>query len=412
MKPLYLYITPFFPSPTKWRGAYCYDQVKAILADGRYDVIVFVPGVEDYSYQGVQVCGFPTKALPSCLLDGWFDRRNERQLFARLSELQIDPSRIAVVHTHTIFTAHYAVALKKKNPSILSLCHYHCLDPMGIRLGRFHHLYPQKLWQFCHHRALVNQLDGHVAISKQALNQLATCPKRNPAIVYDDYIKTLRGLGRFQSPTVKASYVLHNGVDTEQFSAVGRSTNPKTFVLGCVSNFGDLKDHASLIRACAQILPQIPTLQLRLIGTGPTRSSCEALIQELGLSNHVIFEPECDHTQLPDFYRSLDLFVLPSYFEGFGCVFTEAWACGTPFITCEGQGMDDLIADEDRSKWLCKPRNAEDLAAKILAYYTHRYEQKLTGEIAIQPLVSKFLDWVDEMRVLLSTNCTNKHELF
>lgn len=71
------------------------------------------------------------------------------------------------------------------------------------------------------------------------------------------------------------------------------------------------------------------------------------------------------HEHLSDFYRSLDLFVLPSYFEGFRCVFTEAHSCGVPFITCEVQGIDDIISVEDRNKWLCKPKDAKDLAEKI-----------------------------------------------
>lgn len=41
-KPIYLYITPFFPSSRTWQGGFCLDAVRAIRADGRYEVVVMV----------------------------------------------------------------------------------------------------------------------------------------------------------------------------------------------------------------------------------------------------------------------------------------------------------------------------------------------------------------------------------
>ncbi len=55
-KPIYLVITPFFPSAQSFRGPYVYDQVKAIMCDGRYRVIVMMPDswmhkVGEYEYR-------------------------------------------------------------------------------------------------------------------------------------------------------------------------------------------------------------------------------------------------------------------------------------------------------------------------------------------------------------------------
>ena len=44
MKRIYLFVTPFFPSPESWRGGYCLDAAQALIRDGRFDVRVFVPG--------------------------------------------------------------------------------------------------------------------------------------------------------------------------------------------------------------------------------------------------------------------------------------------------------------------------------------------------------------------------------
>ena len=75
MNPIYIVVTPFFPSPETWRGAYCYDFVKALMRTGKYDVRVFVPGNgADYDYQGVHVYRFPVKYLPSNVFPVLFRR--------------------------------------------------------------------------------------------------------------------------------------------------------------------------------------------------------------------------------------------------------------------------------------------------------------------------------------------------
>ena len=43
MKPIYLVITPFFPTVESFRGPYVYDQVKVLERDGRYRVVVLKP---------------------------------------------------------------------------------------------------------------------------------------------------------------------------------------------------------------------------------------------------------------------------------------------------------------------------------------------------------------------------------
>ena len=77
---------------------------------------------------------------------------------------------------------------------------------------------------------------------------------------------------------------------------------------------------------------------------------CEEYIKEHGLELYVEWPNEVTHEKLPDYYRSLDLFVLPSVYEGFGCVYTEAYACGVPFIGVFDQGAAEVIAPEECDK--------------------------------------------------------------
>ena len=194
------------------------------------------------------------------------------------------------------------------------------------------------------------------------------------------------------------SVVLHNGVDECIFKPRNTLNTRKEFVIGCVGNFEKLKDQMTLLKA-VEILygttkytkyTKGEKIKVVFVGSGMERWKCEEYAREKGLD--VEFRDEVRHEDLPRFYQELDLFVLPSYFEGFGCVFTEAWSCGVPFIACEGQGVEDLIAEEDRAKWLCRPRDAADLAKKIEAYMKNRWEQRLTDAVDIDTLVARFAE--------------------
>ena len=75
MKQYYIIITPFFPNNNSFRGAFIYDQVRAIAKNSNYEVVVFksksiISGEKDYVYRGIQVYLFDDIQMPSyiCLL--------------------------------------------------------------------------------------------------------------------------------------------------------------------------------------------------------------------------------------------------------------------------------------------------------------------------------------------------------
>lgn len=397
MKPIYVVVTPFFPSPDSWRGVYCYDFVQALRRIGRYDVRVFVPDAgPDYDYQGVHVCRFPVRKLPSAILPFLFAGWNVHSFLRKLQAEGVLPAEVAVCHGHTASCGIYPLALKRQNTKCLALLHHHDLASFGMNTGRLRHVWLHKIINFFQLRWMHERMDVHIFLSRKSETSFRAVPDASWS-VYDDYRRQMRGLGLFRSARIRQSLVLHNGVDCRQFTSAGRDVH-SGFVMGCIANFGKLKDHHSLLEALSRVRNQLGDWRLRLIGSGPTLASCKAYVAEQGLQGRVAFETEVDHTQLPEFYRSLDLFVLPSYFEGFGCVFTEAWACGAPFITCEGQGMDDMILPEERGLWLCKPMNPADLAEKILHYYKNRPEQRMAGPIDIDVLVPRFVEQVEALR--------------
>ena len=80
-------------------------------------------------------------------------------------------------------------------------------------------------------------------------------------------------------------------------------------------------------------------------GQGPDLPRLAALAQELGVADKVRFLGKVPNDDLPDLYRAADIFALPSTGEGFGIVFLEAMACGTPAIGLNIGGAPDALAD-------------------------------------------------------------------
>lgn len=389
----YLYVTPFFPSPDDWRGAYCLDFVKALKRQRPgLRVEVFVAGEGgDYEINGIKVWRFREKILKGFILPFLFRRQNERSFLAAVERAGVKIEDVVICHGNTARFAIYPIAVKKLNPKSKTLLHHHDLASFGLNLGVLHRCSLYNVWLFRKLIALYEQIDCHVFISEASRRSFLAAPDTNWT-EYDDYKAQMRGpnvLG-CRSVRIRQSVILHNGVDGDIFKSCNTPNVRKKdkFVIGCIGNFEVLKGQKTLLRAVEMI--GCNGVKVVFVGSGPMRAECEKYAEEKGIIAE--FRNEVRHSELPEFYQSLDLFVLPSYFEGFGCVYTEAWACGVPFIACEGQGIEDLIPPEDRPKWLCMPNNPEDLADKIVGYMQNRWLQKLTGAIDIGALVAKFAE--------------------
>jgi glycosyltransferase involved in cell wall biosynthesis len=395
-KPVYLYITPFFPSPKSWRGGYCFDAVKALMRDGRYDVKVIVPGEGgDYSVGGIPVVRISCVRMPFGLFPFLFSWINARRFFKRLSQSGVDLSNVAVCHLNTLSCVAFALKLKRINPDVKVMMQTHCCFGLGLNSGRlgcvpFHATLLYLYWY-----SVIKRLDLLVFISRQSLETFGKCFRDSPeGKVFDLRSKLL--LGRWLPPLkLPQSHILYNGIDKRLFNPMGRSPVKRQFTVGCAANFQPLKGQITLLKAIARInneSTQIPGLRVRFIGSGETLKECCDFVSENSLESIVSFEKEVSHDKMPKFYRSIDLFVLPSRLEGFGCVYAESLACGTPFICCKNVGIAEIVPTSDRDRWLVNPLDDEDLSVKILAYYKNRWLQSLSVDLDIDYLWSSFLD--------------------
>ena len=111
-------------------------------------------------------------------------------------------------------------------------------------------------------------------------------------------------------------------------------------------------------------------IEIKFIGKGKNLNYIKNYVKDLKLDNYVNFKDQVEHHKLNQFYNSIDIFVLPSYYEALGCVYLEAWSTETPFIGVENQGISELLNEDQKVKMLSKEKDATDLSYKILFYST------------------------------------------
>lgn len=109
----------------------------------------------------------------------------------------------------------------------------------------------------------------------------------------------------------------------------------------CIARFVYFKNLPTLLKAFKAIIEKYPNCELTIVGGGSLRSKMEQDIKDLQLSKFVTlldWVPEVD-----DLYRASHMFIVPSYYEGFGMVAIEALQRGLPVIVTPEVGSVEYV---------------------------------------------------------------------
>jgi sugar transferase (PEP-CTERM/EpsH1 system associated) len=165
---------------------------------------------------------------------------------------------------------------------------------------------------------------------------------------------------------------IYNGVDTNEFAALAARAavrGRRAFgipagapLVGAVGRLHRQKGFADLITALAQVREHLPAVWLLLVGDGDLRGDLEAHAQALGLSEVVAFAGL--RTDIPEILAGLDLFALPSLWEGLPNVVLEAMAAGLPVAATAVGGTPEVVVD-GITGILIPPQDPEVLAQAI-----------------------------------------------
>jgi glycosyltransferase involved in cell wall biosynthesis len=105
-----------------------------------------------------------------------------------------------------------------------------------------------------------------------------------------------------------------------------------------------------------------PVCQVLLVGEGPAEADLRAVSARLGIGSRVVFTGV--RRDVPELLALMDIFVLPSLYEGFGIAILEAMAAGKPVVATTVGGIPEFVAP-GQFGFLVPPRDAPALARAI-----------------------------------------------
>lgn len=414
---IYIVVTPFWPHDKKVHGSYIWDQVLATKKTGVFSkVLVFVP-----KYNGIQpipldktlgeVCTFKFHSMPSYFFNGLLNVFNFIHLRRMIRSKLRDKSEKIILHVHTSGFRFALDILRGFELEVIKVLHHHDLDPYNICHGGWINNRASLIFRAINARCGIESADINLCISQKVADNIRTFPSRLEQN-YSRYIERLSKVRSVKAANAKMVAVLHNGVDLTKFNI-----NPKIqeyrslknyrkdgVIIGCVANYIELKDHITLLRAVRHISCEGRIVHLRLLGQGPLKEDLIKQVQSLSMKDIVEFVDEVEHTKMNEFYNSLDLFVLPSKFEGFGCVLFESLACGVPFFAAKNQGVDEFFQGENRDKYLFNPGDYLELSLRLNDFIN----KKIIGmpidirSLDLNVLATKFIEVLDGYKKLKS----------
>jgi glycosyltransferase involved in cell wall biosynthesis len=154
-----------------------------------------------------------------------------------------------------------------------------------------------------------------------------------------------------------------------------------------------VKDHAFLVRACAQILAGDAAFECCIAGEGPERRGLESLIRKFGLEDRVTLLGHVPREQMDSLYQRADLIVLTSRSEGIPLVLMEAMARGKIVLAPAITGIPELVI-AGQTGFLYEPGSLGDFVAKLLFIRSLMQEHDRSDHRPNILSASKQLDWV------------------
>lgn len=213
----------------------------------------------------------------------------------------------------------------------------------------------------------------------------------------------------FGSENVDKLIVMKNAVpaDSHRYNQTVRSEYRKNlkienkFVLGHVGRFNEQKNHAFLIDIFFEIQKIKPDSTLLLIGDGNLKQSIQQKVNYLGLNKKVLFLGV--RNDINELLQAMDVFVLPSLFEGLAMVLIEAQASGLKCFTSK-----DLVTTESKItnllEYIPLNENPDIWARYILDYDYTNYRKDMYQEIVDKEWdINSNVKWITEFYL----NCSN-----
>jgi glycosyltransferase involved in cell wall biosynthesis len=285
---------------------------------------------------------YPVAALPWFLADMI---RIRRQLAGRIRKYNVD-----IIQTHLLGILDFLTLTLRLGTGLRAvLWTMHNIDFLPkqkqqdwiLRFKRFVHrlLY----------RLAASQISAFIAVSDEV----------GKSVIHE--------LGPIQDKVV----VISNGVDVKRYERPGDKTelcrqlghSNDSYLAGVVGRLTAQKGHRYLIDAASVVIGRYPNAHFLLVGEGELQDDLQAQVRKLGLVNNVHFLGNRD--DVPSLLASVDLFVLPSLWEGLAMALLEAMAVGKPVVATTVSGTSQAMIS-GQTGLLVPPGESQALAEAII----------------------------------------------
>ena len=184
-------------------------------------------------------------------------------------------------------------------------------------------------------------------------------------------------------------------VDLEKFKIAPVKINLRQkypqfdFIILMASRLSEEKNIGLAIKAMVEVVKKYPKTGIIIVGSGSEKNNLKFKIENLKLKDNIILEPWSD--DLVSYYKTADLFLLTSNYEGWGMTVVEAMACGCPVVMtdvgCAGElvfnGESGLVAPVGDQAALVSAIN------KLIVNPLLREKFKTAGLAAVKELPNK-----------------------
>jgi glycosyltransferase involved in cell wall biosynthesis len=223
------------------------------------------------------------------------------------------------------------------------------------------------------------------------LDRLALKKMHGVVGVSEALVQQLRGAG----VTERKIWRIPNGIRVWE-EGYERRTTPKDavkgsahnrIVLGAVGRLAPVKGYAYLLTAMQEVVRQHPHCELIIAGDGPLKQELWSLRDRLGLHQFVHFAGFIQ--DMNEFFRQIDVFLMPSLSEGLPMALLEAMACGKACIASEVGGIPEVLNSPDLGI-LVPPAQPSLIAKAILSVIRDEKTRALMGKKARTVVIQRF----------------------
>ncbi|MFZ1005869.1 MAG: glycosyltransferase family 4 protein [Candidatus Sulfotelmatobacter sp.] len=366
MKLHVLTLTPFYPSSgDEVSGCFVAETLEQLTTQGIRSSIIAVDSIyhprkkssREFSAEWIRYPQLPGNfGLSSA--GGFLDS----VLSSRVRQLH-QSSPISVIHAHAALPCGHAAALLSRRFDIPFVVTIHGLDVFN------------------------NCFENGIAAGWRRKSSFFVYRNAHTVICISEKIERLLRDG---IDSVNAE-VVYNGTDPGRFTPGEIASGPESGESPKILMVGNLlagKGHELVLRAIGKLTNLFPELQCRIIGEGADRERFARLAADLGISDRIQFLGRRSRADVAKAMQDCAVFVLPSRYEGLGCVYLEAMASGKPVIACRGQGIDEIIQHRSNG-WLIPVDGLDELVQGLQVLLSEGDLRAQIGRAARQTILDR-----------------------